>query len=548
MNISHDNQPFVNLSEEALGIYNASINKTTSVQRDCVEQLKALYKKSPCEDVANFYAKALFNLSLRVPVTDMQMISTELEKLFRANPTEDIAERVGRIKYNLSGQLDSNARMLKQYAVEIESLYHQYPTNALAEPLAKIWHSILISHAKDRLEYAQKIIDLCANMSDPETNTAYARVLFDPQIFVENRPELIGAFLSNPQALDSLRAYIESSYYPQYNKLFGDFRLYSSYPAEFIGKRMNHYFSKLKRHSNYIDLKVELLALLYYAFEIRQLLIVPNTSVSIGHYTKIENLKYLVPPGKTDGKLRMSNACYMNDPSEGQSLIKALVSKTQDFPDLWVGQSYNIYLSCFTTAIDELPMWSMYGNDGKGCCLLFKKDFFDFTSEEFSDELAIDDHCAGENNFLFRVVYLSSKTNEITLDTFPQDDKNLDKKVANAISNLQFHLNKIGHIQGKKRNKTVNDILTFILGQIRYLFKDDSYAHEHELRLIRYSEAPLLDNEAWVVPQLFVEVEKPLEYEQIILGPKVEQTNRITPYLIYTGKVKEVKKSKIEYR
>lgn len=548
MNISQDNQPFVNSNEEALEIYNASINKPTSVQRHCVEKLKSLYKKYLSDDVANFYAKALFNLSLRVPVTDMQKIFIELEKLFQTNPTEDIAGRIGRLKYNLSVHMDCNARTLKKYASEIETLYHKYPTSALAEPLAKIWYSILISHAKDRLEYAEKIIDLCAKVSDPETNTAYARVLFDSKICVENRPELIGAFLSVPQTLDSLRAYVESSYYPQYNKLFGNFQLCSLYPAEVISKKINCYFLKLKKHPDYIDLKVELLALLHYAFEIRKLLIVPNTSVSIGHYTKIENLKYLFSPGKTEGKLRMSNACYMNDPSEGQALIKFLASKTQDFSDLCIEQSYNIYLSCFTTAIDELPMWSMYGNDGKGCCLLFKRDFFDFTSEEFSDELTIDDHCAGENNFLFRVVYLSSKTNEITLDTFPEDDENLDQKVADAIGSLLFHLNKIIHIQEKKQDKKVNDILTFILGQIRYLFKDDSYAHEHELRLIRYSEAPLLDNEAWVVPQLFVAVEKPLEYEQIILGPKVEQTNRITPYLIYTGKVKEVKKSKIEYR
>lgn len=548
MSMSQDNQAFANANEEAFKIYDASVNKPTSTQRHCVEQLKALYKNFPSDRVANFYAKALFNLSLRVPVKDMQHILNELEKLFRQNPTEDIAEQIGKLKFNLSVHNDCNARALKKYASEIEALYHQYPTSALAEPLAKTWYSILISHAKDRSGYAQKIIDLCAKVHDPETNTAYARVLFNFRIPVENRSELIEAFLSAPQTLDSLSAYVGSAYYPKYNKFFGNFRLYSSYPAEFIGNRMNRYFSKLKKNSNYTDLKVELLALLHYSFEIRKLLIVPYTPVPIGHYTKIENLKYLVLPGSSGGKLRMSNACYMNDPSEGQALLKNLVNKSPDFSDLLDKQSYNIYLSCFTTAIDELPMWSMYGNDGKGCCLLFKRDFFDFTSEEFSDELMIDDRYAGENNFLFRVAYLSSETNEVTIDTFPQDDKNLDQKLADAIGTLQFHLNKIGQLQGKKRDKVVDDILAFILGQIRYLFKDDSYAHEHELRLIRYSEKPQVDNESWVVPQLFVEVEKPLEYAQIILGPKVEQTNRIIPYLIYTGKVKEVKTSKIKYR
>ena len=99
-----------------------------------------------------------------------------------------------------------------------------------------------------------------------------------------------------------------------------------------------------------------------------------------------------------------------------------------------------------------------------------------------------------------------------------------------------------------KNDKTVDKIVALILDQIRYLFKDQSYAYERELRLIKYSESPLLDNDSWIVPQLYVEVEKPLEYEQVILGPKVEQVNRIIPYLIYTGKVKKVKKSKIKYR
>lgn len=549
MNMLHDNMPCTSLNKEAFQIYNDSVNKSTSTQKGSIKKLKALYRNLPSDEIANYYAMALFNLSLRVSSEEMQRISAELERLFERNPTEDIAERIGRLKFNISKHSHcNNARTLKKYAITIEELYHKYPTNALAEPLAKIWYSILTTQSRDRLEYANKIIDLCQNIVDPDANTAYARVLFDPKISIENREKLMVDFLSHPQALDSLSVYVESPYYPKYNKLFGDFQLSSFFPTESIGKRMNQYFSKLKKsyEYDYIDLKVEFLALLHYAFEIRSLLIVPNIPVPIGHYTKIENLKYLVLPGDVGGKLRMSNACYMNDPSEGQTLIKALTNK--DFSNLCEDHSHNIYLSCFTTAIDELPMWSMYGNDGKGCCLLFKRDFFDFSSEEFSDELTIEDQCSGENNFLFRVVYLSAGASKITIDTFPQDKKNLDQNVATAISNLQFHLNKIAHIQEKKRDKIINDILTFILGQIRYLFKDKSYAHEHELRLIRYSESPLLDNDTWVVPQLYVEVEKPLEYEQIILGPKVGEINRIIPYLTYTKKVSSVKKSGIKYR
>lgn len=87
-----------------------------------------------------------------------------------------------------------------------------------------------------------------------------------------------------------------------------------------------------------------------------------------------------------------------------------------------------------------------------------------------------------------------------------------------------------------------------ILDQIRFLFKDSSYAHENELRLIRYSETPEVDENAWIIPQLYLEIEKSPEYSQVILGPKTSQGNRITPYLLHSGKVGEVKKSKISYR
>lgn len=551
MNGSHDEWTLMTPNEkaiEAIEIYNASINKPISVQRQCLEKLKILYKSESTDDVADFYALALFNLSLRLSKKDAEKIKYELEKLFQEHPTKCIAEQLGRIKYNISFYFGSSVCDTKQCALEIEALYQKYPTNRLAEPLAKIWYSILASNGKDRFEYASKIIDLCTKMSDPEANTAYARILFDPDIPIENRDQRIADFMSTTQSLDSLRAYIESSYYPQYNKLVGKFQLYKSYPVEYIGKKMNDYFSKLKRYANYFDLKIELMSLLYYAFEIRRLLIVPDFSISIGHYTRLENLKYLILPKGEDGKLRMSNACYMNDPSEGYALIKFLTNKDTNLSGSWDKQPNNIYLSCFTTAIDELPMWSMYGDDGKGCCLLFKKGFFDFTSESISDEFIVGNQHEKENDFLLRVVYLSQETGKMTFDVFPQDEEHLDKKLANAIDRIKVHLNKISYIQDGKQNKTVDDILNFIFAQIRYLFKDSSYAHEHELRLIKYSETPLLDKNTWIVPQLYIEVEKPLEYEKVILGPKVEQTNRVTPYLIYTGKVKEVVKSTIEYR
>lgn len=551
MSISHDNQTEREQKEKAFEIYNISVDTSTDVQQQCVDKLKDLYTELSSNDVADYYAMSLFNLSLRVSFKKMQQISAELENIFQKNPTECIAERIGRLKFNLSIQMDCDARMLKQYASEVEKLYHRYPTDELAEPLAKIWYSIVVSQALDRLEYANRIIELCSHRSDPETNTAYAKVLFDSKIPIDNRDELIDQFLSNSQALESFQSYVESTFFPHHNKALANFKLAPAYPTKLLTTKVNRALSYLKRRSNYIELKVEILSLLYYTLKIKRLLIVPETSDFIGHYTKIENLKHLILPGEKTGKLRMSNAGYMNDPSEGKTLIDFLSNSDKaDSANLYTQGNSNIYVSCFTTAIDELPMWSMYGNDGKGCCLVFKGDYFDYTHEDTTHDFLLSGNNTDESNYLYRVCYLSYTSKDFTIahEEFEEDfTENLGNEISAAINALKSHYDELISLKNKN-DKVIDGIVALILGQIRYLFKDWSYAHERELRLIKYSESPLLDCDNWIVPQLYVEVAKPLEYAQVILGPKVEQLNRITPYLTYTEKVKEIRKSKIKYR
>ncbi|MDD3429332.1 MAG: DUF2971 domain-containing protein [Oscillospiraceae bacterium] len=552
MKTSMENQPSFQANENLEKIYNDSVDKPTSIQRKYVGELKKKYENDSSDDNANLYATILFNLSLRVTSTEMVAISHELKILFQENPTQSTAEALGRIKFNQSYFSTCTVGELKQYATEIEQLYDKYKTDRLAEPLAKIWYSIAISKARDRLDYATKIVKMCATMNDPQTNTAYARVIFNQKFSnIEKRDKLIEEFLSKPQALDSFGEYIKSPYYPEYNRLADSLKLESSYPVEILGKRMNKFFNenKFRNQPNYVDLKVEILALLYYAFEIKNLLIVPETKDFIGHYTKIENLKYLVLPNNTSAKLRMWNANYMNDPSEGKALISFLQGTEVNETRFSIDKSSNIYLSCFTTAIDELPMWSMYGNEGHGCCLVFKRDFFDYTHEDLTDSFWLGCDKNVENNFLYRVCYLSytPKKFTITFNQFQQDPSDLGNRITIALSNFKKHFDKIASLKQRNDN-LVDKIVEEILDQIRYLFKDSSYAHENELRLIKYSVTPLVDDKSWIVPQLYVEIEKSLEYKQVILGPKVLQENRIMPYLFFSGKVKEVKKSKTQYR
>jgi len=50
------------------------------------------------------------------------------------------------------------------------------------------------------------------------------------------------------------------------------------------------------------------------------------------------------------------------------------------------------------------------------------------------------------------------------------------------------------------------------------------------------------------IPHLYVMMDKELEYDEIILGPKVEKPSEVVPYIYHTGKVKRITKSSIKYQ
>ncbi len=538
----------LDVEKQAHEIYEESITKSTREQRECLNKMEILYKKYSTDEVANQYAHLLYDFSYRlIDKLKKQDVIKKLENLFLMHETESIAEYIGRMKYNLSFQENINLPHLKRCANEIEQLYEKFPTKYLAEPLAKIWCDIFLSRAKDKLQYGEKILDLCSQVKekDSNANTAYARVLFSPDIDIKDRDRLIKIFLKDTQNIDSFWTYFSSSFYPNYNECFKKFKLDESYPVKTLSKRVNQYLKRLEKEENYIKLKIKFLAILYCTLEIKNLLVVPKSNELIGHYTKIQNIKYLLSNDEKIGKLRMNDACYMNDPLEGKVLLDFL--SVNDFTR--EKASAKIYLTCFTKAIDELPMWSMYGDDGQGCCLVLNNKYFDYTDEGISDRLILQSNIDDTNYYLYRVCYLSNKSKkfDIKISKFKNDQSNLEEYIREWIKKLKVHVEdllKIPH----KNTRLVSEIMEFILSQIKYLFKDMSYSHEEELRLIKYSENPKLDDSSWIVPQLYVELEKKLEYDQIILGPKVSQVNRIIPYLLHTQKVKNIKQSNIKYR
>ena len=77
------------------------------------------------------------------------------------------------------------------------------------------------------------------------------------------------------------------------------------------------------------------------------------------------------------GKMRMNSSAYMNDPYEGKSLYDLLGIQEPDLENLSEFSPYNAFFSCFSSRVNDLNQFRLYGKVGNveasGCCLVFNK-------------------------------------------------------------------------------------------------------------------------------------------------------------------------------
>lgn len=76
-----------------------------------------------------------------------------------------------------------------------------------------------------------------------------------------------------------------------------------------------------------------------------------------------------------NGNIRMNSLVSMNDKSE-TDFLPELVSNFEDETEEMYDKillADRKFISCFTTKIDDLDMWRLYGNNARGICLVFKR-------------------------------------------------------------------------------------------------------------------------------------------------------------------------------
>lgn len=288
---------------------------------------------------------------------------------------------------------------------------------------------------------------------------------------------------------------------------------------------------------------------------IKKELIFDNTGkTEICHYSKLETLKYIIKlkDSKPQPRLRISNIAYLNDPSEGNVLLQLLKKSVQSnvFDMLLRNESVEekklvevpfsqVFIGSFSTAKNKLPMWTLYGDDSKGCCLIFDDYFFDEKNELIEEKSNMDDKkISSQELILYRVKYLD-------IDKLDESDPIVAylKQLANILDLFEGLVSKY---------ESVRVWIMVLLDEIRFLFKDSDYDYENEVRIIIHAE----DSEIQVddgqndlgIPKLYVNLQRKLIYKEIILGSKIDKPNAVAPFLLHSGMVKKVTKSGINYQ
>lgn len=176
--------------------------------------------------------------------------------------------------------------------------------------------------------------------------------------------------------------------------------------------------------------------------------------------------------------------------------------------------------------------------------------YIDFSQDIISG--AIDESI--EKYCLYRVCYLEELDDKTI--TSSNIDETIFKTVKTHIANIELIFEKV--YANSELSSIAKDVIGVLLNEsldhIRYLFKSKDYEAEDEVRLIK-SELLFATNKKIkeqasdnVLPKVYIDVEKPVQIKEVILGAKVVNPYEAAPNLIRSGKIDKVTLSSIQYQ
>ena len=196
----------------------------------------------------------------------------------------------------------------------------------------------------------------------------------------------------------------------------------------------------------------------------------------------------------------------------------------------------NTYLTSFSLNKDFLPMWVQYGDNGNGCCLHIECNVFGDYDESIPERFIPKNEMfnLAKLPVLYKVYYFDCELNDDTIR------KNLEQITKSLLS-----------IHNYMGDENIAEMVTGLLDEVRYLFKSTAYETENEIRLIQsdFEEKAILVNSAapGKAPKLYLELGENFHFQEVMLGPRVNNIREWSAFLGNCTNVDKVSKSSIQY-
>ncbi|WP_354384659.1 DUF2971 domain-containing protein, partial [Streptococcus salivarius] len=571
------------------------------------------------EDIALRYAKALVNLSAKQEnVEELLNIANSVKEIVdRFNHSEDIALHYAMALVNLSVE-QKNVEKLLNTANSVKEIVDRFNHS---EDIALQYAMALfnLSNLEDDLEQIENtvniILDILKNFSSVEILNILVEILQnnpDIKLDTEKIPTTSLTKVLDKLCLNSNINTDKELLIRALNlKLASGRKLVLNTKYDILYGWIEYY--KDDKDKNKLNQLIDIYRIVQ-EIKFKLGLKEDNKKLQFGHYTKGSILQVMLEQEEkkekeekhifsVSGKTRLYNASYMNDPEEGLVIEKVLKSNKEEkissyFENRNILAPSSWFLMSFTSKTDDLAMWSQYGDDAQGVCLVLREDDFSrFTSfndvpwrketllleSENKSEVAISESSSDfetplnklENNdstnsinrdesqlkseqkdnvskgsidYLYRIAYVNTgKDFELEKSELFDDDeiKKLDESVNHLKQKLEENLD--------ESDLFYKNAISECIEEIRYLFKSVDYKYENELRILRYANLDpsndkiKIDKESGI-GKLYVERENPIQIEEVIFGPKFPNPEYVTPLLKLLDKEIKYKKSTIKFR
>jgi hypothetical protein len=618
----------VNLSTEQINV--EELGKTVNSVKQIFEQFKQ------SEEIALRYAMALVNLSAKqVNVDEIGETVNSIQQIFEQfKQPENIALQYSMALVNLSleqtnlDKLNDTASKLKKIALSFEK--NEDITLYYAEALAKIitkqqnedekleiidklkrLHDRFVQSEEITVQYLTARMDLVKNNQIDKSNLLndiYQSLESIPSIKILN---MLIEILENEEqfkqdqvqisttnivkALDKLcfdSSIEEGKDEKEDNLLIRTLKLgiISDTKYDILKAWIDHYGEDSKKINKLIKIYTLVQQIKY---ELGLKAEDKNRKLKFGHYTSGEALQSILgkedkAPFSISGKTRLNNANYMNDPEEGVILedILKLEKRNPLEPSSW-------FLMSFTSKTDDLAMWSQYGNNAEGVCIVLKESDFaryhslsdlpwyqknsdkqighkmkssveiqnDTSSNESNKEMATrgndnkqnseDKHSTLNNDmdYLYRVAYVHYSNDQFNIEESELFTNEEVTRLKGLLEDLKSELRDYKNPRDPFYIKAIGDCIE----EIRYLFKSVDYKYEEELRILQYANL-IPDNNKIKIDyspefgKLYLERKEKIQIEKVIFGPKFPNPEYVTPLLKLLDEEIEYEKSTIKFR